>query len=952
MKYEILLNKILRLPTHKAIKVLEEYENNEQFKSFADQQRVMDILTQKINVRKQIKKEVIEESFMCLALMVKSRSPFSKIAFEKMKDYPMIIWIETIGQLDSENIMALLNNYCKEFPSSLIETCIINLPDNLQLLAIDKYNRFIKVEDKMFYSFYYSVSEEARLKLKKIFKHIEDDILLELEDLEEKELIKRLEKEQDRLSKVSADELVQFILLNSNELSTLTKFFSLYSDKINKCSIPRFELLITRYKYLRDSYLQNEIFLSNIELVKLFKDKFHQIGIEETLKLFDDKVVYKVNEFTVDIVLEFLDIAYSNMDLSKYINDETLIEIINRFQEKCNNKDYTLEEFETLVKNIGKSDKTKLIFDDYIEAIIACGKLLKNNIINDKNPLFLELREKFSNELLNRVKKDGTYTKDISLNGVFYRLTKGTFPFAKLYTTKTYKGLIYLTKAGKLIDNADYITSFLTDEQVAKLNINPIIKWKNIINRNNTRTDNLSFIERMGLQLLLYFGRDKAKYLLESDMQGNRMEYLFDGLKYADISVNEDGTSNINEELVNYLFGYGLLRDDNSIINKMINRSIPEFEKYFTEFCNSFSEVKKACNGILTTKRIIKHFEDIELPIKLNPDELQFKQALLEMNTTNVDLLKKAIELCKDARRRTYSSIPQVEGELGDFTYKILDLNDPMAVAVGYLSHCCFVVDGISHLSLKHSMQSKNGRTFVVYYKGQFLTQSWVWRNGDVICFDSVEAGSPIHGMYKDDIKLVDVYKKAANDIFNISKENEDIQERVKVVTVGKSDYAFDKLEYVQGDVAMPLENDVYVYDSNVQQILTGNMPENPRYGTVRMQYKDKRKKVVSIKNKNSVNADILDEVIFNINSLRYQVNGEKNPINIDDYSNIISGDGWYILINKKGAMENGIAKFDDETIDEYNEYLSKYNNSNLNIFESNIPGIKKLMLTNKKDRS
>ena len=78
-------------------------------------------------------------------------------------------------------------------------------------------------------------------------------------------------------------------------------------------------------------------------MFELFRDKFHQIGIEETLKLFDNQTHYKSNKFTVDVVLEFLDIAYSDCDLSKYINDETLIEMINKFVNKCNSKNYSLE---------------------------------------------------------------------------------------------------------------------------------------------------------------------------------------------------------------------------------------------------------------------------------------------------------------------------------------------------------------------------------------------------------------------------------------------------------------------------------------------------------------------------------------------------------------------------------------------------------------------------------
>lgn len=62
--------------------------------------------------------------------MSKDKSPWSKVAFENIKGYPMVIWIECIG------IMSLLSNYHKEFTSSLIETCIINLPESMQLKAI------------------------------------------------------------------------------------------------------------------------------------------------------------------------------------------------------------------------------------------------------------------------------------------------------------------------------------------------------------------------------------------------------------------------------------------------------------------------------------------------------------------------------------------------------------------------------------------------------------------------------------------------------------------------------------------------------------------------------------------------------------------------------------------------------------------------------------------------
>ena len=375
----------------------------------------------------------------------------------------------------------------------------------------------------------------------------------------------------------------------------------------------------------------------------------------------------------------------------------------------------------------------------------------------------------------------------------------------------------------------------------------------------------------------------------------------------------------------------------------MIRGDIPEFERYFTEFCNCFEEIKKSCNGVLSVKRIVKHFEDIDLPIELKPDEIGFKHALREMNTTDPTLLSEAIGLCKDARNRGYSSIPKVEGQLGDFTYKILDLDDPLAVAVGYLSHCCFVVRGISYSALKHSMQSRNGRTFVVYYKGQFLTQSWVWRNGDVICFDSVEAGSPYHGMYKDDIKLADVYKRAAREMLYVSQETEDDIQKVKAVTIGKSDYTFNDLKDIEIDAPRPLENDVYVYDSYKQQLLAGTMPEEPRYGVVGAQYRDPRKRVISINDVSNTDIDTLDAVALNVNSLRYQVNGEELPLDFTNYTKIISGDGWYILVKNDDTIESGTLKENEETKTEYDKYLSRFIEPKVTSFDDNEPFVKRL---------
>lgn len=221
-------------------------------------------------------------------------------------------------------------------------------------------------------------------------------------------------------------------------------------------------------------------------------------------------------------------------------------------------------------------------------------------------------------------------------------------------------------------------------------------------------------------------------------------------------------------------------------------------------------------------------------------------------------------------------------------------------------------------------MQSKNGRTFVVYYNGKFLTQSWVWRNGDVICFDSVEAGSPVHGMWEDDIKLVDIYKIAADEMLRKSREYEDEVQQVKVVTVGKADYIFKDLDSFKGNVPRPLEENVYVYDSNSQKILAGSVPKNIRYGDVGAQYFDDRKRPMIINDFEHADPDEMDAVLFNVSALRYRVYQIEERLDLCEYAKIYSGDGWYILVGLDGNIEDGKVKNDIETDEEYCNYLKK----------------------------
>lgn len=938
MNFEILLSKLLRLPLKKAIEIYNEYlQNNKD--NFANNIRSSNLLMEKTSTRRRIKDECFEDALMALAFMSQRKNQLSDMMFEETKPYPMIIWMEVIGEMDDEGIQGVLKNYSDQLPSLIIETLIINLSESQQASAINKYKDRLDPKHEMFTSFYHCLGKDAQEEIKKHFKDAPIiNKALELEDLQSDELKEALIKNKASYQTTTMDDIIEVLLLKVNCSEDIFTILESYQDRHQEISDMRFKLLVGRLKMLlkEENYFHKHKFENAEEIFKRLKPRFKTLGLKETLSILDAKVDgYYACEHGNEIIYDFLDIAYEDETLKDFVNEKTISSLIERFVSSCKQKEYSVEDFKRLVENVTTAKPHKLIKDDYIEAMIACGFLMRNHTITDQDPYFLSLRNKFISMLNDTVIKDGTLTEDINLNGLFYRLIKGNVDYSKLFNTKTYKGLIYLTKSGRVFNNPDLITTYLTDEQVSKLDISPVLRLKKELIKEaqlkhlenssseefNPATAITDFQERMMLQLLCYFGEIRARHIIKSDMEKTRMENIFDTINYKDIAIAENGKPIINEELMEFLFGRGSVSEKNTVMNKVIREELLEFGRYIPEICNNYDEIKQACHGIITVKRATAHFEDVELPVTLKPNEYNFKAALKEMFTTNENLLTQGISLCNDAKNRESSTIPKVKGKLGDFTYEILDVKDPFALAVGYLSHCCFTVEGISYSALKHSMQSVNGRTFVVYYKGKFLTQSWIWRNGDVVCFDSVEAGSSVHGAYSDDIRLIDVYKKASNEIMDISRMNETAQERVKVVTVGASDYIFKELEKVEGQVPRPQERDVYVYDSSSQRILAGEFPEKPNYEPVSIRYKDPRKRVHKILSVDESDVDELDEALLKLQSIKYDATGSEEIEDQTTMNQLFVGQDWYIKTTKEGNVEVEILGEDQETVNECKRY-------------------------------
>ena len=230
-------------------------------------------------------------------------------------------------------------------------------------------------------------------------------------------------------------------------------------------------------------------------------------------------------------------------------------------------------------------------------------------------------------------------------------------------------------------------------------------------------------------------------------------------------------------------------------------------------------------------------------------------------------------------KQRVVSSIPKVSGEVGEYVYEMIDLTDPRAIIIGYLTDCCQRLGHAGELCMEHSMVDKHGRLFVIRDKNDpegIIAQSWVWRNQDVICFDNIEVPDRqmwSHGIQRgredDGIRnnftdeLLNIYRKAASELMEKDEamyhslyESGQITEseyeglRLRKVTTGLGHSNISgSLRTLERDrkiarplvftPPVPLLDDLYINDSRTQFILEKQAKENTYNGETLTPYTD-----------------------------------------------------------------------------------------------------------------
>lgn len=252
--------------------------------------------------------------------------------------------------------------------------------------------------------------------------------------------------------------------------------------------------------------------------------------------------------------------------------------------------------------------------------------------------------------------------------------------------------------------------------------------------------------------------------------------------------------------------------------------------------------------------------------------------------------------------KRIESTIPELEGDIGNYHYKMVDLHDPDLIFLPNMINCCMEIGGKAEADLVHAVTNKNGRIFAIYQNQEVKAISWVWRNGQVLCFDNVEVK---RNEETDELgKIIkEILMQASQELIDISKQKEPPKEAIKLITLGRNPrdipMKLDEktlLSNYQEEMYHPEEKEgLYLIDSSkVQYILAGNY--DPNTGEkVTTAYLYPRKKAIKFE---ELDIQYLDSMIKSIRNQKEKFG--ETPI----YQLGYLGEDFYVGASSSGKID------------------------------------------------
>ena len=340
----------------------------------------------------------------------------------------------------------------------------------------------------------------------------------------------------------------------------------------------------------------------------------------------------------------------------------------------------------------------------------------------------------------------------------------------------------------------------------------------------------------------------------------------------------------------------------------------------------------------ITLPQIIKRIYSIDNLLMPNCYNIAPSLNLLDnVNKGNPTMEKiNGILLYDTYRSREYSSIPDIKGTYGSLEYETVDMHSPEIISNGigrYLhsntsvtASSCLTPNGKASSCLFHGATNVHGRFFKITYQGMIVAYSWLWRAGDIMCFDNIEVTSEalrFRGYAK---IIIDIYKKASEEFLSISSNSE--ERPIKAITIGRNDLDVIKEPLIElpeipecSSLKPNSKENLYMPDSSKHQyLLNGSLSNNIITEDVKPIYKYKHPEALM--------ADSNDpDIIKQLNSIYFDycilTNKKYNPLK-PNYTKCYISDNWFIGFYENETYDFYYRFIDDDVINSVSPYIKR----------------------------
>ena len=565
----------------------------------------------------------------------------------------------------------------------------------------------------------------------------------------------------------------EIIIEHKNEFSVLLENCSKkeFKDFFRYISSDKQFLL---YYYFFDNIIKNPnirdclYIIDTDAILKKYKlDKQVGLSLKNLIKsssnnlVFNDELKDLLDKYEIDNIEELFNNKFFNNN-SFYRRDVRALKYIeNRYR-------YNI----SLDGNLFDIDENTSIYSyEYIKNLKEIKLLLKNKTIT-KDSLIYQKHYKLFIQYLKKVE----FLKDLNEDFVreieilFYRILMG-HSFTMLYEIKNLNELALYNRLGDL----DFDSSPFTTEQLKRYSVKDHKNLCKLIN--DEKAQRLKYKSYI-LKLMLLVGYKHAEEMLKRNCSLNVLEHLVGTIDVTNIKLDEQGKPILNKKIINLLFN----DKDKVRIKEMFDNKDGDLYKFFPRIFNEWEAIKEANKD----KSLSSVIEVLKSDSVILSKQYYRLNGLLKHIGCSDAIVSETLELHDKILERTETTIPKVEGNIGEYSYEIIDLHDMEGLTFGNRTSCCFTVNGASYTSLKHSYTSKNGRILVIKKNDELIAHSWIWRNGNTLCLDNIEVAKNIK-----EIDFLDVYLDFADKLIEKSIEAEGTC-AIENITIGHT--TFDKI--------------------------------------------------------------------------------------------------------------------------------------------------------------